>query len=69
MLIANCSLLIEMDYPLYNQEAEKVGKVVLPDDIFAVPMNNDLLYQVATSQMSNKRQNIAHTKDRGEVRG
>ena len=58
-----------MDYPLYNQQAEKIGKVSLPDNVFDVPMNKDLLYQVVTSQMSNKRQNIAHTKDRGEVRG
>ncbi len=43
--------------------------VNLPDSIFAVPMNKDLLYQVVTSQMANKRQNIAHTKERGEVRG
>ncbi len=54
---------------MYNQEAEKVGKVTLPEDVFDVPMNKDLLYQVVTSQMSNKRQNLAHTKDRGEVRG
>lgn len=58
-----------MDYPLYNQEAEKVGKVSLPDSVFGVSMNKDLLYQVVTSQMGNKRQITAHTKDRGEVRG
>jgi large subunit ribosomal protein L4 len=58
-----------MEYPLYNQQAESVGKVKLPDSIFAVPMNKDLLYQVVTSQISNKRQNIAHTKDRSDVRG
>src|SRR3989344_1366419 len=58
-----------MDYPLYNQQAEKVGKVILPDSVFSVPMNKDLLYQVVTSQMGNKRQVTAHTKDRGEVRG
>lgn len=58
-----------MDYPLYNQQAEKVGKVSLADNVFGVPMNKDLLYQVVTSQMGNKRQVTAHTKDRGEVRG
>lgn len=54
---------------LYNQNAENIGKVELSDSVFAVPMNRDLLYQVVTSQMANKRQNVAHTKDRGEVRG
>src|SRR5574342_686131 len=58
-----------MDYPLYNQSADKVGKVSLSDKVFAAPMNRDLLYQIVTSQMSNKRQVVAHTKDRGEVRG
>ncbi|MDP3697412.1 MAG: 50S ribosomal protein L4 [Candidatus Taylorbacteria bacterium] len=58
-----------MEYPLYNQNADKVGKVSLPDNIFAVPMNKDLLYQIVTSQMSNKRQVIAHAKGRSEVRG
>src|SRR3989338_517535 len=32
-------------------------------------MNKDLLYQVVTSQISNKRQPLAHSKDRSEVRG
>mgnify|MGYP001571992364 CR=1 FL=1 len=58
-----------MQLPLYNQQADKVGTVELPDSVFAVPSNNDLLYQVASSQMSNKRQILAHTKGRGEVRG
>ena len=58
-----------MEYPLYNQEAKNIGTVELPEKIFGLEMNQDLLHQVATSQMSNKRQVIAHTKGRGEVRG
>ena len=58
-----------MDYPLYNQNAEKVGKVDLPDAIFGLPMNKDLLHQVVTSQITNQRQPLAHTKDRSDVRG
>lgn len=58
-----------MNVNLYNQNAEDVGKVSLPDSVFGVPMNKDLLYQVVTSQMGNKRQVIANTKGRGEVRG
>lgn len=58
-----------MEINLYNQRAESVGKVSLPDAIFAVPMNKDLLYQVVTSQIANKRQTVAHTKDRSEVSG
>lgn len=58
-----------MEYPLYNQKAENVGRVDLPDRIFNLEMNNDLVHQIVTSQMSNKRQVIAHAKGRGEVRG
>jgi len=54
---------------LYNQKAENVGKVDLPDQIFNLEMNKDLVHQVVTSQRSNKRQVIAHAKGRGEVRG
>lgn len=32
-------------------------------------MNSDLLHQVVVSQMANRRQRIAHTKDRSEKRG
>ncbi len=58
-----------MEYPLYNQKAENIGKIDLPDTIFNLKMNNDLVHQVVTSQRSNKRQVIAHAKGRGEVRG
>jgi len=59
----------EMELPLYNQNAENIGTVELADSVFGLPMNQDLLYQVITSQMSNKRQVVAHAKGRGEVRG
>lgn len=58
-----------MEVNLYNQKAENIGKVELPDSVFAVPSNNDLLHQVVTSQTANKRQVIAHAKGRSEVRG
>ncbi len=58
-----------MEYPLYNQEAKNIGTVEIPEKIFGLEMNQDLLHQIATSQMSNQRQVIAHAKGRGEVRG
>jgi large subunit ribosomal protein L4 len=58
-----------MEYPLYNQNAENMGKVDLPDNVFGLDMNPDLIHQVIVSQMANKRQVIAHVKDRSEVRG
>ncbi len=58
-----------MKYPTYNQEGKEMGEVSLPKDIFEVPMNSDLVHQVLVSTKSNMRQNSAHTKNRGEVRG
>lgn len=58
-----------MEYPLYNQNAEEISKIDLPDSIFGLKINADLLHQVVTSLISNKRQVIAHTKGRSEVRG
>ena len=41
----------------------------LSDKIFARPWNPDLVHQVAAAQTANRRQPLAHTKDRGEVSG
>ncbi|MDD5696654.1 MAG: 50S ribosomal protein L4 [Candidatus Pacebacteria bacterium] len=40
-----------------------------PTDVLSYPFNSNLVHQVAVSQMANRRQSIAHTKDRSEVRG
>ncbi|OGM99892.1 MAG: 50S ribosomal protein L4 [Candidatus Yanofskybacteria bacterium RIFCSPHIGHO2_01_FULL_41_27] len=58
-----------MQFPLYNQNAEEISKIDLPDSIFGLKLNADLLHQVVTSLISNKRQVIAHAKGRSEVRG
>ncbi|MCK9578643.1 50S ribosomal protein L4 [bacterium] len=49
--------------------AENAKKLGLPEEIFSVPLNADLVHQITVSQMGNRRQSIAHTKDRSEVRG
>ncbi|MFA6252059.1 MAG: 50S ribosomal protein L4 [Candidatus Paceibacterota bacterium] len=48
---------------------ESAKKLGLPEEIFSVPLNADLVHQITVSQMGNRRQSIAHTKDRSEVRG
>src|SRR3989338_7205692 len=58
-----------MEINVYNQNAENVGSVEISDKVFGAAMNKDLLYQVVNSEMANKRQVIAHTKGRSEVRG
>lgn len=58
-----------MEAPIYNLEGKKIGEVKLPDSIFSVRWNADLVSQVVQSLLSSKRLPIAHTKTRGEVRG
>ncbi len=58
-----------MESKVYNQEGKEISTVKLPDGIFALPWNADLVHQVATSMQSNLRKPIAHAKGRGEVRG
>lgn len=58
-----------MQAPLYNQQGQETGTIDLPDAIFGVKWNAALVKQVAAAERANRRQAIAHTKFRGEVRG
>jgi len=54
---------------VYNQEGEIVGDEELSETVFNIPRNIPLLHQVMVAQTASKRQVLAHTKDRSEVRG
>jgi large subunit ribosomal protein L4 len=58
-----------MKTPIYNIEGKEINKIDLPEQIFELPWNADLVHQVVTTMATNARQPIAHTKDRSEVRG
>jgi len=58
-----------MTVDVYNQDSSKVEKIELTDAFFKVKWNPSLVHQVLVAQTTNKRQNLAHTKTRGEVRG
>lgn len=58
-----------MDVTLYNQAGEERGTITLPDTVFGMKWNADLVHQVVESQRANMRHNVAHVKHRGEVRG
>ncbi len=58
-----------METEIYNKKGELIGKIELPESVFGLPWNPDLVHQVVTSMKSNLRGPYAHTKDRGEVAG
>ncbi len=68
-VVSEAPVLGALEAPVYNQEGEVVSKVSLPADLFDQPWNPDLVHQVVTVMQANRRDPIAHTKGRGEVRG
>jgi len=58
-----------MEAQIYNEKGEAKGKVTLPESLFGLSWNADLVHQVVVSMTSSARNPIAHTKTRGEVRG
>jgi len=54
---------------IYNQKGKEAGKIKLPESVFGLPWNADLVHQVAVSMEANKRTPVAHAKDRSAVSG
>lgn len=58
-----------MKAKVYNTQGEEAGTMELPEAVFGLKWNSDLVYQVVTGQTANMRVHVAHTKDRAQVRG
>ncbi|MDO8579501.1 MAG: 50S ribosomal protein L4 [bacterium] len=58
-----------LEATIYNLKGASTGTISLPEKVFGLSWNADLVHQVMHSMMSSARQPIAHTKTRGEVRG
>ena len=58
-----------MELPVYNLKGEKIDSLELPQRIFGLKWNADLVYQVIESMRSNRREGLAKVKGRGEVSG
>ena len=60
---------VNLTASIYNQKAASAGSITLPEKVFGLPWNADLVHQVVVGMQANKRAGTAHTKDRSEVSG
>jgi len=58
-----------MKIPVYNSTGEKVKDIELTKRLFGVKIKPEVVHQVVVAQGANARQNLAHSKTKGEVRG
>jgi len=58
-----------METTIYNQSGKETGKLKLPEGVFGLPWNGDLVHQVVVAMQTNRRTPVAHTKDRSDVSG
>lgn len=54
---------------IFTKEGVSAGDVTLPESVFGVAWNADLVHEVVVGMQANAREGNAHTKDRSEVRG
>lgn len=55
--------------PVFNLKGEEVGQKELPEQIFAIPVNEAVIHQVVRALQAAKRRGTHATKTRKEVRG
>jgi large subunit ribosomal protein L4 len=60
---------VSLKTSVFNTKGKETGTIDLPQDVFGLSWNADLVHQVVTSMLSTARTNVAHTKNRGEISG
>ena len=58
-----------MNAKVYNLKGETVKEIELKDSVFNRSWNPDLVHQALLTQVANRRQPLAHAKNRAEVSG
>lgn len=59
----------DLNVAVYNTSGKEVSKVSLPESVWGLNWNADLVHQVVVGMQSNARTGLANTKMRGEVSG
>src|SRR5690242_2433546 len=54
---------------LFSKAGKELGKVDLPEELFAAPVNEAVMHQAVTAQLAARRTGTHDTKTRGEVSG
>jgi len=58
-----------MNCKVYSKEGKEVRTMALNDNVFGLPVNEDLIWYAINNELANKRQGNACTKGRAEVHG
>jgi len=58
-----------MNCKVYSKEGKELRTIVLNDNVFGLPVNEDLIWYAINNELANKRQGNASTKGRAEVHG
>ena len=58
-----------MKQSVYSTDGKVIREIELDDEIFGLPVNEDVIWYAINNELANKRLGTACTKDRGEVHG
>ncbi|MDR2480526.1 MAG: 50S ribosomal protein L4 [Treponema sp.] len=58
-----------MNCTVYSKDGTELRAIELAENVFGLPVNEDLIWYAINNELANKRQGNASTKDRGEVHG
>jgi large subunit ribosomal protein L4 len=58
-----------MNCKVYSKEGKELRTIVLDDNVFGLPVNEDVIWYAINNELANKRQGSANTKGRAEVHG